>query len=329
MIIGKNSPLVNDMNNITVFAVFLGISIVLILAFLFVVYKKLADLLQNAQNDQSLGIINQSMIGVQERLDKTTESLNLRLDNAARVIVSVQKELSTVQEIGRGIKEFQQLLNSPKLRGNIGEHILNDSLAQVFSEDHYDTQYRFHDGSIVDAIIRTSNGIIPIDSKFPMENFRKSMTSENEVDRISERKEAMKAVKKHIDDISRKYILPGEGTVDFAVMYVPSENIYYEVMMADEDVMTFAREKKVLLVSPNSFYHFLKIIMMGLERVKLHEEAKKILEIIKGIQQEAVKFGDVLTLTNKHVTNAKNAMDATTAEYNKFASLIDQVKLIK
>lgn len=329
MIIGNNSSSVNDMSNIAIFFVIVAVLIAAILGFLFVVYKKVTELLHSSQNDQSMNMINQSMIGVQDRLDKTTESLNLRLDNAARVIVNVQKELSTVQEIGRGIKEFQQLLNSPKLRGNIGEHILNDSLSQVFSDDHYDTQYRFHDGSIVDAIVRTSNGIIPIDSKFPMENFRKSMTSENQEDRVFERKEAMKAVKKHIDDISRKYILPGEGTVDFAVMYVPSENIYYEVMMADEDIMTFARQKKVLLVSPNSFFHFLKIIMMGLERVKLHEEAKKILEIIKGIQQEAVKFGDVLTLTNKHVTNAKNAMDATTAEYTKFSSLIDQVKLLK
>lgn len=299
------------------------------LYFFLKIQRILADLYGSQRDDKSLLLLNQNMLGVQERLDKTTESLNYRLDNAARVIQGVQRELSTVQEIGRGIKEFQELLNSPKLRGNIGEHVLYDSLAQAFSQEHYETQFRFRDGSTVDAIVRTEHGIIPIDAKFPMENFRKMMLAEDSSTKVAERKEALKAVKKHIDDISRKYILPAEGTVDFAVMYVPSESIYYEVMMAEEEIMEFAHQKKILLVSPNSFFHFLRVLMMGLERAKMEREAQKILDLIKGIQQESNKFGETLNLTNKHLTNAKNAMDSTTAEYSRLAGLIDQVKLLK
>lgn len=301
-----------------------------------VVFFFLRQLLQRVERlseeqraDQAMVLLNQNMKGVQDRLDQTTVAINSRLDNAARIIQGVQKELSTVQEIGRGIKEFQELLNSPKLRGNIGEQVLNDSLAQVFSSDHYAVQYRFRDGQTVDAVIRTENGIIPIDAKFPMENFRRLLAAEDAALRGAEKKEALRAVKKHADDIARKYILPTEGTVDFAVMYVPSESIYYEIMMAEEEIMEFARQKKVLLVSPNSFFHFLRILMIGLERVKLQQEAQRMLDLIRGIQGESIKFGDTLALANKHVTNAKNAMDASTAEYGKLSGLIDQVKLLK
>jgi len=321
--------MVNHMGTIYVLFAFGIIAVGVTIFFFLKLQRILNDLLNRRQNDQSLLLLNQNMIGVQSRLDKTDASIGLRLDNAARVIRDVQRELSTVQEIGRGIKEFQQLLNSPKLRGNIGEHILNDTLAQTFSKDHFETQFHFREGSTVDAIIRTENGIIPIDAKFPMENFRKMMLAEDASVRTLERKEAIKAVKKHIDDISSKYILPAEGTVDFAVMYVPSENIYYEVMMAEEEIMEFAQQRKVLLVSPNSFFHFLRVIMMGLERAKMEKEAQKILDLIKGIQQEAGKFGEALSLTNKHLTNAKNAMDSTTAEYSHLSGLIDQVKLLK
>ncbi len=301
-----------------------------------VVFFFLRQLLQRMERfseeqraDQAMVLLNQNMKGVQERLDQTTVAINSRLDNAARIIQGVQKELSTVQEIGRGIKEFQELLNSPKLRGNIGEQVLNDSLAQVFSNDHYEVQYRFRDGQTVDAVIRTENGMIPIDAKFPMDNFRRLLAAEDAEIRSAEKKEALRAVKKYADDIARKYILPTEGTVDFAIMYVPSESIYYEIMMAEDEIMEFARSKKVLLVSPNSFFHFLRILMIGLERVKLQQEAQRMLDLIRGIQGESVKFGDTLALASKHVTNAKNAMDASTAEYGKLSGLIDQVKLLK
>jgi DNA recombination protein RmuC len=305
------------------------IFVLLTAVFAYFTWKKLHDLSQSNDSTQSMTLLNQNLIGLQDRIDKTTESLNSRLDNAARVIMGVQKELSSVQEIGRGIKEFQELLNSPKLRGNLGEQILYDSLSQVFSKEHYETQFHFRDGSTVDAIVRTENGIIPIDAKFPMDNFRRMLSAEDSATRAVERKEAIKAVKKHIDDIAKKYILPAEGTVDFAVMYVPSENIYYEVMMADEEIMGFARDRKVLLVSPNSFFHFLRILMMGLERTKLEKEAQRVIEMIRGIQQESGKFNETLQLTNKHLNNAKNAMDVTTAEFSRLSGLIDQVKLLK
>lgn len=292
----------------------------------FILWKKL-----NAPREDSgvFALLNQNIQGMQERIDKTTQAIGDRLDKAASVIHNVQRELGSMQEIGRSIKDFQQFLSSPKMRGNIGEQVLYDALAKSFSKDHYETQFKFREGQTVDAIVRTNDGIIPIDSKFPMEYFRKYTEAQNDDDRTAHLREFTKSVKKHIDDVAKKYILPHEGTVDFAVMYIPSENIYYEIIMENDELMHYAQDRKVLLVSPNGFFHFLRVLMMGLERNKLQEEAQRIWELLKGVQQDTQKFGERIGVLNRHVTNAKNSMDEVTSEYAKLSSKVDQVKLLK
>lgn len=284
--------------------------------------------LQN-QSDKVLSMVNDNLRGMQDRIDRTTEALNTRLDRAAQIIGQVNKELGSMSEIGRGLKDFQAFLSSPKLRGNIGEQILYDAIDQVFSVQQYEKQFKFKEGQVVDAIIRTSDSIIPIDSKFPMESFKVMCQAGSDEERTRCGREFVKSVKKHIDDVGHKYILPHEGTTDFAVMYVPSENVYYEIVANNDELMEFARERKVLLVSPNSFFHFLRVILMGLERGKIQEQAQKIWELLKGIQQENVKFAESLNLVNRHLTNAKNALDTATVEYTKFSNKIDQVKLLE
>jgi DNA recombination protein RmuC len=291
--------------------------------------EELRRMREQTQGDKTLLILNENLKGVQERLDRTTIDLNTRLDRAAQVIGQVNKELGSMSEIGRGLKDFQVFLSSPKLRGNIGEQILYDAIDQVFSTQQYEKQFKFKEGQVVDAIIRTSTSIIPIDSKFPMESFKVMCQASSDEERERCTREFVKSVKKHIDDVARKYILPHEGTADFAVMYVPSENVYYEIVANNDELMDFARERKVLLVSPNSFFHFLRVILMGLERGKVQEQAQKIWELLKGIQQENLKFAESLNLVNRHFTNAKNALDTATVEYAKFSNKIEQVKLLE
>ncbi len=297
--------------------------------------------LQNAQlNDKSMMMLNQNIQGMNERLDKatesistridkTTETINTRLTRAAEVIGAVQKELGTVQERFKGFEEFNELLH-PKMRGNIGEQILADMLAQVFSAEHYGLQHKFRGGETVDAIIKTKAGIIPIDSKFPLENFKQLTRAQNDEEKKIASREFVKAVKKHIDDISKKYLLPEEGTVNFAVMYVPSENVYYHILTDDESgLLDYAKNKSVLITSPHGFFSFLRVILMGLERSKLQEQAQKIWEILKGVQQESVRFADTLGVLSRHVTNAKGAMDTVHAGYEKLHGKLDQVKLLE
>lgn len=295
----------------------------------FTVSRRMKDMKDAQVNDKGMVMLNQNLQGMNERLDKTTDALSSRLDRAAEVIMAVQKELGTVQERFKGFEEFSELLH-PKLRGNIGEQILADMLAQVFSEKHYSLQYKFREGETVDAVIRTQAGLIPIDSKFPLENFKQYTRADTDNKREIARKDFMKAVKRHVDDIAKKYLKPEEGTVNFGVMYVPSENVYYHILTDDEsDLLEYAKGKGVLVISPHGFFNFLRIVMMGMERNKLQEQAQKIWDILKGVQQESVRFSESLGVLSRHITNAKNSMDTVQSGYSKLTGKIDQVKLLK
>lgn len=297
--------------------------------FLMGLTRRLADLKDAHANDKSLLMLNQNLNSMNEKIDKTSETINERLTNAAKVISAVQKELGTVQERFKGFEEFNELLH-PKMRGNIGEQILADMLGQVFPAEQYGLQHKFRGGETVDAIIRTQAGIVPIDSKFPLENFKQFTRAQTDDERKVAGRDFVKAVKKHIDDISKKYLLPEEGTVNFAVMYVPSENVYYHILTDDEaDLMDYAKSKSVLMTSPHGFFNFLRIILMGLERNKLQEQAQKIWDILKGVQQESLRFGETVGVLSRHVTNAKNAMDNVHAGYDKLNGKLEQVKLLE
>ncbi len=312
---------------------------ILVLGFAVVVYflnKKLEEFKESQKNDQAFSLLNQNIQGMQQRIDRTTENINQRLDSAAKVIGGVQRELGSFQEIGRKMQDLQEFLRSPKLRGNVGEQILKDLLGQMIPKANFQLQYTFSSGEKVDAIIKTRNGLIPIDSKFPMENFQKAHKAESEEEKNLFLKEFFKNVKKHINTMANKYILPQEGTVDFAVMYLPSEAVYYETIN-NTDIYNYAGDRNIYFVSPNTFYYFLKIIMIALENEKIEERAKEVLKFLRAIQQDSRKFGQELSVLGKHVTNAKNMMDSVSSSYARLGTKIEnagqlqksQVKEIK
>jgi DNA recombination protein RmuC len=242
--------------------------------------------------------------------------------------VEVSKELGRVQEIGHAMRDFQDFLRSPKLRGNIGEQVLRDLLNQVLPKSNFSLQHQFQEGQMVDAIIKTKQGIIPIDSKFPMESFKRLNQAQDEK-KAEFSREFIRDIKKHIDDISKKYILPQEGTVDFALMYIPSEPVYYEITLNQPELLDYGYNKKVYFVSPNSFYYFLKIIMVGLEGAKIEEASKRILEGLKAIQQESVKFGGELSTLASHIDHAKGASDRAQSRYGRLVGRIDGLRLLE
>ncbi len=270
---------------------------------------------------------------IQARLNEANQTVNTRLGQAAKLFTDISKGLGSVSEFSQQLSNLRDVFQSPKLRGNIGEEILKGLLEQVLPQQQYAMQFKFKEGQVVDAIIKTKQGLIPIDSKFPMENFRvlsraiKENLSEKEVTTI--RRTFTKDVKKHIDAIRKKYILPDEGTVDFAVMYVPSEAIYYEIMQNSEELMDFAAEQKVYLVSPNTFYYFLKVIMIGLEGARMEELSQQILGLLKTVQKDTSKFGEELNVLSRHVTNAKNASDRVSGKFERLAGKLDNVNQLE
>lgn len=250
------------------------------------------------------------------RVDKQTEQMdrkmehsmdmfNKRLDNAAKVIGDVQKTIGEFSEIGRSMQQLQEFLQSPKLRGNIGEQVLKELLAQSLPSDTFVLQYGFSNGQKVDAIIKTSQGLIPIDSKFPISSFKKMVALEDATEREAMKKEFEKEVKVHIKSISQKYILVSEGTIDYALMYIPSESVYYEIINSS-DLYDFAAEMRVVPVSPMSFYAYLKVILISFEGQRIEKQAKDILAVLQSMKKDYEKADESMSILQKHIANAYN-----------------------
>lgn len=238
-------------------------------------------------------------------LQENSRQLNQRLDKAAEAVRDVNKEVGKMSEIGRNMQELQEFLKSPKLRGNIGEEVLKDLLGQVFPKNSFHLQYTFRSGEKVDAAIQTDAGILPIDSKFPMENFQKYSKAENKEEKEVYKKEFIKDVKKHIETISKKYILPDEGTMDFALMYIPSESVFYEVVN-DIQLSNYSRQQRVYIVSPSTLYAHLQTILLSFEGKKIEAKSKQVMQLLRALQNDYNKVNDSMDTLGKHIGNASN-----------------------
>ncbi|KKS62899.1 MAG: hypothetical protein UV30_C0009G0025 [Candidatus Collierbacteria bacterium GW2011_GWF1_42_50] len=237
----------------------------IVIAFLFfgllILYFLLKSQLQKPNTDPTLNAWLKSLQQSFDTTNRTTTAslqqnyreLFSRLDQATTVIGDLKKEAGAFGEVSRSMKDLQDYLKSPKLRGNIGEQVLTDLIAQMFPKTGYALQHHFKGGQIVDAAIKTQAGILPIDSKFPMENFQKIYQATSPSEKSLARSAFIRDVKKHLKDISGKYILPEEGTLDFALMYIPSESVYYEIVN-EEEIMSLSRDSRVFPVSPTTLY---------------------------------------------------------------------------
>ena len=264
---------------------------------------------------------------VVEWLKTSNLSVDQKLSKNLEIFASVQKTIGEFSEIGRSMKELQEYLTSPKLRGNIGEHVLKELLAQNFPKSSYKLQYHFKTGSIVDAVLITSQGLIPIDSKFPIDTFKKIAKATNKDEITSIKKDFERDVKKHVDDIARKYILTEEKTVDYALMYVPSESVYYE-LINNEAVFDYAGQNRVLPVSPMSFYAYIKAILISFEGEKIETKAKEILKILQAIKKDYQKTDEAFSILNKHVTNAYNQSSQVSKSFSSLGQKLESTNLL-
>ncbi|MCL5435608.1 MAG: DNA recombination protein RmuC [Patescibacteria group bacterium] len=266
--------------------------------------------------------------GMQKTINETQKSINERLDNAGRVIAQLTKELGGIAQVGPDIRRLSETLASPKLRGNFGEEMLENMLASALPKEGFGIQHKFNNGETVDAIVRVGEKILPIDSKFSMENFRLYKEAKTEEAADGLKKTFFKDVKKRVDEIHKKYILPQENTFDFALMYIPSEGVFSEVL-DDLATLTYARDKKVYFVSPNTLYHHLQIILLSLRGQKINEAAQAILAMISGIKQESDKFGRNLEVLGNHIKNAGNTMGTVTNDFVKLKTSISNASSLK
>jgi DNA recombination protein RmuC len=243
-------------------------------------------------------------------------SVGERLDRAASLVGEVQGSLGKlheatqrVVEVGRDIQGLEQILKSPKVRGGLGETLLAELLGQMLPREHYHLQYAFKSGEKVDAAIAIGGRLVSVDAKFPLENFRRMVGEPDEERRRMMRRAFGRDVKNRVEEIAKKYILPDEDTFDFALMYVPAENVYYEMIVKDdggeeESIGAYALSRRVVPVSPNSLYAYLQVIILGLRGLQIEANAR-------AIQNDLARLGGHLDKVKEHFaklgTHLKNA----------------------
>ncbi|MDD5098074.1 MAG: DNA recombination protein RmuC [Candidatus Omnitrophica bacterium] len=267
-------------------------------AFIVVVVLKISSQVNDRLNQMNLSlqeankIISQNLGNANSAFGNVKEQLG-KLEETNKQIIAISKDISSLQE----------LLRAPKFRGAMGETLLENLLSQVLPKEHYHTQYRFKSTDAVDAVICLGERLVPVDAKFSLENFQKMLDAPDEQGKEAFRKKFIQDVKNRINEIAAKYILPAENTYDFALMYIPAENVYYEVIIK-EDIFSYSMQKKVIPVSPNTFYAYLQVICLGLRGLKVEENAKAILKSLGALSIETNKFKEDFDILGSHLLNA-------------------------
>lgn len=261
-----------------------------------------------------------------------------RLDRAATVVGEVQGSLGKlaeatqrVAEVGRDLQGLERILKSPKIRGGLGETLLAELLAQMLPREHYELQYGFKSGEKVDAVIRIGPGLVPVDAKFPLENFRRMVEESDEERRQSFRKAFGRDVKLRIEEIAKKYILPDEDTYDFALMYVPAENVYYETIVKDdssedESIATYALSRRVVPVSPNSLYAYLQVIILGLRGLRIEANAREIQNDLIRLGGDIDRVREHFDKVRTHLGNAQKQFEEADRDLGRFEAKLEAVE---
>ena len=329
-----------------IFAAVLILLFVVFVIFLFLSLKKTSskidEMKRSQSEDKALSLmqqqigqltqnINQQLQNMSTQFQKTTGNIGSTLGDVKKDLGKMEEVTREVLEKAKNISSLENLLRAPKFRGGFGELFLGDLLSQILPPAHYELQYKFKSGEKVDAIIRIGKNLVPIDSKFPLENFKKYLAEEDSKEKEDLRKKFITDVKKHINEISEKYILPDEGTYDFALMYIPAENIYYETILKDESlgeersIFSYAIQKRVLPTSPHSFFAYLQVIVLGLKGLQIEKSAQYIFQSLSRLQGDLGRFKNDFQILGTHLVNAKSKFDDAEKRLDRFSGKLELV----
>jgi DNA recombination protein RmuC len=268
---------------------------------------------------------------VDRRLEAMTSTLDRRLEGTAQTAGDIQRRLG---ELGRAneeilarandLKRLEQALRPPKARGGFGELLLENLLRDRLPPTAFALQYGFSSGERVDAVIKVDR-LVPIDSKFPFDNFERMVSAENDIERQQHEKLFARDVKSHIDAIASKYIRPDEGTYDFAFMYLPSEAIYYELACGKTGaLLTYAHDKRILPVSPTTLTAYLQVIVLGLKGLQIEQHAQEVMAYCAQLQTDFGKFKEDFELVGTHVGRAQNKIVDAQKRLGRFETKLEQ-----
>ncbi|MCG2694726.1 DNA recombination protein RmuC [Candidatus Parcubacteria bacterium] len=321
---------------LTIFIIFLFIAVVVMAYFLFTLVNKKEEkkddgsflLLQNQLNELTRTF--DSKIGESSKL--MNESIKNQSGESQKIIKDVTQKLTEIQETNKQVfsmteqlQNLEKVLKNQKQRGNLGEAGLELILNNILPPTAFQMQYGFKDGDIVDAVIFTKDGIIPVDAKFSLDNYIRITNEEDENRRLELEKEFKNDLKKRIDETS-KYIKPKEGTLPFAIMYIPAEAIYYDLLVNEvgsvkvntKSLIEYAyRDRKVIIVSPTTFVAYLSTILQGFNAFKIEKSAKEIIKNIEKLNGHIKAFDDYHTKLGTSLATTVNHYNTSRKELKK------------
>jgi DNA recombination protein RmuC len=296
----------------------------------------------------AMGLLAQQLEAIKTAQERTAENLQKSLQTGQstisqslqtnqKVLGQLNSQIGELQgtnkqmmQIGTEVRRLQDILSSPKLRGQMGEWSLKNLLGNILPAESFKLQHTFKNGKIVDALILTNQYSVSVDAKFPLPSFEQTRKAEKDEEKIKFRRQFLNDVIKHIDKIALSYILPTEGTLDFALMYIPAENIYYETIVKcsgdTKDILQYAMDKKVIPVSPNLLYAYLMTIVMGLHGLQIEKQAAEILQNLKKLNSGFADFGGSWDILGKHLRNAQRQYEDGEHKLNKFGIQLDQLQ---
>ena len=290
--------------------------------------KSVAQRLDSVTPALQDAIKNSAQITGQMTSDAQTKMAD-ELKNTRDQISQIQRQLGEVQQAGKQMSQTAQtlegILGGAKSRGSLGEVTLERLLEDSLPSAQYATQYRFSSGEAADAVIKLRDKkLMAIDSKFPLDAYRRISTEGDEA-----RRAFATAVKGHADAITKKYIVPDEGTLDVALMFVPSESVYYELLMTEDSkgqpLDAYCRDKHVIAVSPNTLYAHLHVIAMGLRGMQMEENAKRLLENLSGVEKQLEKFADKFGTLGIHLKNAQQSYSDSDRLFEKAQNTLENM----
>lgn len=295
-----------------------------------------ADLVALREEMRRLGdrvVTDSSMLsarleGIDSRMTQTQSASTDLAQNIFATLGDVQRATTTVAEQAREFTGLQDLLRAPKARGGIGEAMLEELLRQILPPQSYATQHRFKSGTIVDAVVKAGGRLVCIDSKFPLANYRRMCEAATDAEKLDAERAFAGDIDKHIRDIATRYVVPDEGTFDFAVMYVPAEGVYAEVLRLSHrrrPLFESAMEARVVPMSPLTMYGYLQTILFGLKCLRIEESAEEILDFCGRLGQDIDRFAAEYETLGKHLGNARGKYEEGARRLDRFRDRLERV----
>ncbi|MBI1984851.1 MAG: DNA recombination protein RmuC [Candidatus Wildermuthbacteria bacterium] len=310
-------------------AILIGIIVVLAIAVFFLILQKI----KQPESSNFLMIQNQLQDlrkTVDQKLGMSSAMFQQQFKQSANIIKEVTEKLTRLDETNKQVLNFsdqlqhlQDILKNPKQRGVLGEYYLETVLKNVLPPESYKMQYEFKDGTMVDAAIFVKNKIIPIDSKFSLENYNRIVETRDEEEKERFEKIFKQDLKTRIDETS-KYVKPQEGTMDFAFMFIPAEAVFYDLLVnkvgavETQDLIQYAiNEKHVIIVSPTSFLAYLQTVLQGLRALQIEESAKEIRKKVEDLGRHIGSYETYMKKLGNHLGTTVNTYNTAYKELGK------------